>query len=49
MICVAAGILLLAALGVTCGIASLLDTFGVIDLDAPEYKHIGEELDDEEL
>lgn len=49
MICVAAGILLLAALGVACGIASLLDTFGVINLDAPECKHIREELDDEEL
>ncbi len=49
MICVAAVILLLAVLGVACGVASLLDTFGVIDLDAPECKHIREELDDEEL
>lgn len=43
------GILLLAGLGVTCGVAQLLDVFGVINLDEPEYRHIGEELDDEEL
>jgi hypothetical protein len=36
-------ILLLAALGVVCGVASLLDTFGVIDLDKPECKHIQED------
>ena len=49
MIQLGVGILLLAGLGVACGVVQLLDVFGVVDLDEPEYRHIAEELDDEEL
>lgn len=38
MVHVAAGIALLALIGVWCGIMQILDVAGVIHLDDPEYK-----------
>lgn len=36
----------MAAIGVVCGVLSILDTFGVIDLDEPECKHKVEDDED---
>lgn len=39
-------ILLLAGIGVTCGLIGLADALGIVDLDDPEYRFSRRDEDD---